>query len=220
MQVYRTTQEEVTHQTCATWGLDRIDQAERTLNNVYSHVFDGSGVTAYILDTGVRETHEDFGGRASCGYNAFADLPRGQQEDCFDYSGHGTHVMGTIGGAKYGVAKNVKLVAVKVLGSDGSGATDGIVDAIEWVINQAASSDGPSVANLSLGGSFSEALNRAVASGVSQGLFMSVAAGNEDQNACLVSPASTIVAMTVGASTRLDARASFSNFGLVLVASR
>jgi subtilisin family serine protease len=188
-----------------TWGLDRIDQRSRPLSGSYTYGPTGSGVRAYIIDTGIRATHNDFGGRVIAGATAIND-GRGTS-DC---NGHGTHVAGTVGGATYGVAKQVTLVPVRVLGCNGSGTNSGVIAGIDWVANNAPR---PSVANMSLGGPASQATDDAVQRAVSRGITMVVAAGNESQNACNVSPARAASAITVGATTSTDARSSFSNFG-------
>jgi subtilisin family serine protease len=166
----------------------------------------GASVTAYIIDTGIRTTHTTFGGRARWGTNTTGD---GQATDC---NGHGTHVAGTVGGSQYGVAKNVQLVAVKVLGCTGSGTTAGVVQGVDWVTAQHAAG-APAVANMSLGGGISTALDNAVRNSIADGVTYALAAGNENQNACNVSPARTPDAITVGATTNADSRASFSNWG-------
>ena len=188
-----------------TWGLDRIDQRALPLDNQFNPGQLGSGVTAYIIDTGVMNSHNDFGGRSRNGYDFIDNDP--VSNDCH---GHGTHVAGTVGGALYGVAKQVNLVGVKVLGCNGSGSTSGVIRGVEWVANNA---NGPSVANMSLGGGRSTAMNNAVKGAVDRGVFFAVAAGNDSGNACNKSPASEPTAYTVGSTTRTDNRSSFSNFG-------
>ena len=187
------------------WGLDRIDQHALPLDQSYSYSYGGTPVHAYIIDTGIRTTHTDFGGRASVGVDEIGDGQNGQ--DC---AGHGTHVAGTVGGAMFGVAKNVQLVAVRVLDCSGSGQYSQVIAGIDWVTANAIK---PAVANMSLGGTKSSALNNAVANSVNSGVTYSVAAGNSNANACNYSPASAATAITVGATTISDARASFSNFG-------
>jgi subtilisin family serine protease len=185
------------------WGLDRIDQTALPLSRTYSYLGTGAGVTAYVIDTGIRTTHSDFGGRAQ---NVF-DALGGNGADC---NGHGTHVAGTIGGATYGVAKQVRLRGVRVLNCSGSGSTSGIIRALDWIRANAAR---PAVANMSLGGGRSTALNTAANNLANSGVFLAVAAGNESQNACNVSPASAASAYTTAASASNDTRASFSNYG-------
>ena len=193
-----------TSQAGATWGLDRIDQLDLPLGGTYEYGPDGTGVTAYILDTGIRFNHTQFGGRASSGFDA---VDGGSADDCH---GHGTHVAGTVGATAYGVAKNVSLVAVRVLNCSGSGSYAGVIAGIEWVT---ANRVLPAVANMSLGGPLSSAVNTAVRNSIAAGVTYALAAGNEAQNACNVTPASTLEALTVGATTISDGWASFSNFG-------
>ncbi|WP_088287761.1 S8 family peptidase [Kineosporia sp. A_224] len=195
-------------QTGATWGLDRIDQRARPLNGTYTYNTTASNVTAYVIDTGIRTTHNQFGGRATGGFTAVND-GRGTN-DC---NGHGTHVAGTIGGSTYGVAKGVRLVAVRVLDCAGSGTLSGVIAGIDWVTRNHVT---PSVANMSLGGGASSALDTAVANSIASGVTYGVAAGNENQNACNTSPARVGTAITVGSTTSTDARSSFSNFGSCL----
>jgi subtilisin family serine protease len=194
-----------TTQTGATWGLDRIDQRDLPLNSTYNYTPTGSGVRAYIIDTGILTTHSQFGGRASAGYSAISD-GRGST-DC---NGHGTHVSGTVGGSTYGVAKSVSLIAVRVLDCAGSGTDAGVVAGMDWVANNRVL---PAVANMSLGGGASTTIDNAIANMVNRGVTVVVAAGNENQNACNVSPARAASAITVGATTSTDARASYSNYG-------
>jgi len=198
----------------ATWGIDRIAEQAIDLDGQYRYPSTaGNGVDAYVIDTGINIKHTDFGGRAIWGAN-YVDS---NNVDC---NGHGTHVAGTIGGTVYGVAKKATLIAVKVLGCDGSGSTSGIVNSISWVVSSKNSRKRPSVANMSLGGSLSTSLNNAVNSAVSSGVTMVVASGNENQNSCNVSPASATSAISVGATgvdeegvNQVDSRAYFSNYG-------
>jgi subtilisin family serine protease len=196
-----------TTQPGATWGIDRVDQRTGT-NGTYNYTNTGAGVRAYVIDTGIYTAHTQFGGRASVGFDSVGDGYNGQ--DCH---GHGTHVAGTIGGATYGLAKSVSLVAVRVLNCAGSGSYAGVIAGIDWVTY---THSGPSVANMSLGGGFSAPVNDAVTKSIAHGVTYAVAAGNENQNACNVSPASTPGALTVGATTLsggVDVRAWFSNWG-------
>ena len=195
-----------TTQTPATWGIDRIDQRNLPLSNSYTYNATASNVHAYIIDTGIRITHSEFGGRATWG----AKFVGGPADDC---NGHGTHVAGTVGGATYGVAKAVRLVAVKVLNCAGSGTTTGVVSGIDWVRGNAIK---PAVANMSLGGGVSTTIDNALTNAVNSGVTFAVAAGNSSANACNYSPARAAAAITVGATTSTDARASYSNFGSCL----
>ncbi|GGO37626.1 S8 family peptidase [Deinococcus humi] len=194
-------------QSGATWGLDRIDQRNLPLDGNYTYATTASGVKAYIIDTGINTSHTNFGGRAVWGTNTTGD---GTNSDC---QGHGTHVAGTVGSNTWGVAKGVQLVAVKVLDCSGSGSNSGVIAGVNWALNN---KSGPAVANMSLGGGFSQAVNDAVNNAAARNLVMVVAGGNENQNACNVSPASAASAITVGATTRTDARASYSNYGSCL----
>ena len=189
----------------ATWGLDRIDQLVLPLNGKYQYNYTGAGVNAFIIDTGIRATHTDFIGRVLPGFTAIND-GRGT-EDC---DGHGTHVAGTVGGTTWGVAKGVSLIPVRVLDCNGSGTWSGVIAGVDWV---ASSTLRPAVANMSLGGGASQAVDDAVAGAVSKGTTMVVAAGNSNANACNYSPARAPSAITVGATTSADARASYSNYG-------
>jgi len=185
------------------WGLDRIDQRSATLDNVYTFRATGRGVTAYIVDTGIRYGHSDFGGRASFGFDAFGS-------DGADCQGHGTHVAGTVGGRLYGVAKEVSLVSVRVLGCDGGGTVSTVVAGLNWIVANASL---PAVANMSLGGGGSSTLDDAVRAAVAAGVSVSVSAGNFAADACYYSPARVKEALTVGATDPTDNRASFSNYG-------
>ena len=190
-------------QASAPYGLDRIDQRALPLSGSYAYTTTAPTVTAYVIDTGIATAHSQFGGRAT---NVF-DALGGNGQDC---TGHGTHVAGTIGAATYGVAKSVALRGLRVLGCNGSGSTSGIIAAVDWTRANAVR---PAVANMSLGGSFSSALNTATTNLANSGVFVAVAAGNETQAACSVSPASASGVSVVGASDRTDTRASFSNYG-------
>lgn len=190
------------------WGLDRIDQRNLPLNNSYTFPNRGENVTAYIIDTGIRITHQDFGGRAVWGTNTTGD---GNNTDCH---GHGSHVASTTGGTSFGVAKAVRLMAVKVLNCSGSGSNTGVISGINFVTSN--HTTGMAVANMSLGGGFSQAENDAVTASINDGVTYAIAAGNSNANACNFSPASTPAAITLGATDINDARASFSNFGTCL----
>jgi aqualysin 1 len=190
------------------WGLDRLGQRDLPLNQSYGYTMTGAGVNAYVIDTGIRVTHTTFGGRAVNGFTAIND-GRGSN-DC---NGHGTHVAGTIGGTQYGVAKGVRLFAVRVLSCTGSGSNSGVISGVEWVT---ANHIKPAVANMSLGGGASTALDTAVINSIAAGVTYAIAAGNSNTNAANSSPARVAAAITVGSSTRTDARSSFSNFGSVV----
>ena len=190
------------------WGLDRIGQAALPLNGAYSYTTTGSGVNVYIIDTGIRRTHTQFGGRAFAAFDAVGD---GQNTN--DCNGHGTHVSGTVGGSTYGVAKSVRLFAVRVLNCSGSGSNSGVIAGVDWVTANHAS---PAVANMSLGGGVSSALDTAVRNSIASGVTYAVAAGNSNTDASTSSPARVSEAITVGSSTQTDARSSFSNFGSVV----
>src|SRR5262245_57363311 len=198
--------EPVVTQSNATWGIDRIDQRNLPLSGTYTYNFTGAGVHAYIIDTGIRATHQNFGGRVSSqGFTAIND--GNGTNDC---NGHGTHVSGTVGSSTYGVAKGVTLHAVRVLACTGSGATSGVIAGVDWVTQNRIL---PAVANMSLGGGASAALDTAVNNSINSGVTYAIAAGNSNANACNSSPARVPAALTVGATTMTDARASFSNFG-------
>ncbi|GIJ08646.1 S8 family serine peptidase [Micromonospora andamanensis] len=190
------------------WGLDRIDQRNLPLNNSYTYPNTATNVTSYVIDTGIRTTHSDFGGRATWGTNTVDS----NNTDC---NGHGTHVAGTVGGSAYGVAKATRLVAVKVLNCSGSGTNAGVIAGIDWVTANAVK---PAVANMSLGGGANTSVDNAVINSINSGITYAVAAGNgnalgQRQNACNYSPARAAAAITVGATQSNDAAASFSNFG-------
>jgi subtilisin family serine protease len=191
----------------APWGLDRIDQRLRPLDGSYTYDSTASGIPVYVIDTGVRATHTDFGGRIGAGYTAIAD-GRGT-DDCH---GHGTHVAGTVAGSTWGVAKAATIHPVRVLACDGSGTVSGIVAALDWIIARHASGT-PAVANMSLGGGASSTLDNAVGNTVADGVTVVVAAGNDGGDACTKSPARVAAALTVASSTSSDARSSFSNWG-------
>jgi subtilisin family serine protease len=189
------------------WGLDRIDQRNLPLNNSYTYPNNGSGVRAYIIDTGIRFAHTDFGGRAVTGFDA---VDGGSADDG---NGHGTHVAGTVGGTAYGVAKGVTLVGVRVLNNAGSGTYAGVIQGIDWVTGDHDPGE-RAVANMSLGGPFDQAVNDAVTRSIADGVTYGIAAGNDTgANACNVSPGGTPNAITVGATQSDDARASYSNIG-------
>jgi subtilisin family serine protease len=191
-----------------TWGLDRLDQRSAKLSRTYTQTDDGSSVHAYVIDTGIRITHQEFGGRASYGYD-FA----GDDRSAGDCNGHGTHVAGTIGGAHYGVAKKVQLVAVRVLDCEGGGYLSDVIDGVDWVTQNAVK---PAVANMSMGGEPSPALDYAVEESIASGVTYVVAAGNENGNAVWSSPADVSAAITVAATDSKDRRAPFSNYGSVV----
>jgi subtilisin family serine protease len=196
-------------ETGATWGIDRIDQRTLPLSGTYDYGADGTGVTVYIIDTGINFTHNEYNGRAFKGIDEVTS--GGTAADC---NGHGSHVSGTVGGTTYGVAKKATLVAVRVLDCSGSGSTAGVIAGIDWVTAQKnANPSVPSAANMSLGGGLSTTLNQAVENSVAAGVVYAIAAGNSSADACTFSPASAPNAITVGATDINDGFASFSNRG-------
>lgn len=190
-------------QSNATWGIDRSDQQDLPLNRTYNYSTEASNVTAYIIDTGINTNHEDFGGRAVWGTNT---VDR-RNEDCH---GHGSHVAGTVGGTKYGIAKGAKLVGVKVMDCEGKGSLSGVIRGVEWSASQ---KNGPAVANMSLGGPAHQSTDDAVRAAVRKGLVMVVASGNKNEDACNSSPARVSEAITVNATDKKDQRSHFSNYG-------
>lgn len=199
-------------QSGATWGLDRIDQRTLPLSGTYTYGSTGSGVTAYIIDTGIEISHPDFGGRASIGVDEIGDGRNG-----IDCNGHGTHVSGTVGGSTWGVAKAVTLVAVRVLDCSGSGTWSGVVAGIDWVVGAHAAGVS-AVSNMSLGGGASTTVDGAVNRMINDGVASAVAAGNGNQggraqDACKYSPARVPNAMTIGATDKTDTKTSWSNYG-------
>lgn len=204
-------------QTNATWGLDRIDQENLPLDGNYQFANNGAGAHAYIIDTGIRSTHNEFSGRLGNGFNTvggggFLGIGGGAADpnDTNDCNGHGTHVAGTVGGTQFGVAKGSTLHAVRVLDCNGSGLNSGVIAGVDWVM---ANHQKPAVANMSLGGGNSTALDDAVRAAINAGVTFVVAAGNDNADACTGSPNRVAEALTVGSTTASDARSSFSNKG-------
>ncbi len=205
-QAYTTTATQSMDSNGDPWGLDRINQRDLPLDKKYTYTYTGKTVRSYIIDTGIYTAHTDFGGRASNVYDAFG----GNGQDC---NGHGTHVAGTVGGKVYGVAKETMLRGLRVLDCNGSGSTSGIISAVDWLRSNHIK---PAIANMSLGGGLSSTLNTAVRNLSDSGVFVAVAAGNSNADACNYSPASAgynHAVATVAASTRTDYKASYSNYG-------
>ena len=186
------------------WGLDRIDQRNLPLDAAYTYPNQAPSVRAYVIDTGIRLNHRDFGKRATSGFDA---VDGGTADDC---NGHGTHVAGTVAGTAHGVAKQALLVAVRVLDCSGSGTTAGVVAGVDWVTANAIK---PAVANMSLGGGASAVLDDAVTNSIASGVTYTLAAGNSNSDACNYSPARTPTAITVGNTNQADNRAPSSNYG-------
>lgn len=189
----------------ATWGIDRSDQRNLPLSGTYTYNTTASNVNAYIIDTGILNSHSEFGGRSFSGIDTVDN-----DGDATDCNGHGTHVAGTVGGSTYGIAKGVTLYGVRVLGCNGSGSNSGVIAGMDWVADNHVK---PAVANMSLGGGASSTTDAAVQRLTDAGVTTVVAAGNDNSNACNYSPARAASAITVGSTTSSDSRSSFSNYG-------
>jgi len=199
-----------TDQPSPTWGLDRVDQRKQPMNALYRYRYTGKGVRAYVIDSGVRTTHQEFTGRTAAGFSSITD-----GNGTADCNGHGTHVAGTLGGTTYGVAKRVTVIPVRVLDCAGDGTTATVIAGVDFVAGHHTAGQ-PAVANMSLGGGASSSLDTSVENLIADGVFVAVAAGNETTDACNVSPARVPAAVTVGATDSFDDIAGFSNFGTCL----
>jgi len=211
--------------TAMSWGLDRIDSRSGTDGKYDDSGESGAGAVVYVLDTGIRTSHVDFGGRALPGFSA--GCPTGSESTCGSLwihrgditaarscHGHGTHCASTIGGAAYGVAKGVTIVSVQVLSCQGSGSMSGIIAGIEWAMNDARDrGQPPAIISMSLGGNGANRYDEIIGKAHAAGILTVVAAGNNNGDACRKSPASTALAVTVGSTAQGDARSSFSNYG-------